>query len=155
MEEEMDLAAFILPYRKIPSRTILGIVVEWEYELSLLERNGTITTAGGLRNNGESSYDCVRRKFRDQLGMEATVIHAALAHIGGHLQHRLVGVCFTTEQIKVVGEPAEGCKRIRMDLKEALHLASQGVGVDDAFSIQVMALYIGLLAVGKIKPLLF
>lgn len=154
MEEEVDLAAFILPYKKIPLRTILWIVVEWEYELFLLERNGTITTAGGLRRKGEGSYDCARRELRDQLGMEATVMHASLAHVGGHLGHPLVGVCSTTEQIQVVGEPAEGCKRVRMSLEDAVRLAWRGVGIDDVFTVQVMALYTGLLAVGKTRPVL-
>lgn len=155
MEEEVDLAAFILPYRKIPSRMVMGFVIEWEYELFLLERNGTITTAGGLRRKGESSYDCARRELRNQLGMEATVMYASLAHLGGHLKHSIIGVCSTTEQIQVVGEPAEGCKRIRMSLEEAVRLAWRGVGIDDAFTVQVMALYTGLLAVGKIKPIYF
>lgn len=153
MSKRFEMAAFVLPYRRIPARTFMGIVIEWEYELFLLERNETITTAGGLRRENEGAYDCAKRELRDQLGMEATIIHASLAHLGGHLGHTLIGVCFTTEQVQLVGEPAEGCKRIRMSLKEAVEFAWRGVGVDDAFTIQVLALYTGLLATGKIKSI--
>lgn len=114
-----------------------------------------LTTVGGRRHDNESAYDCVRRHLLDQLGIEASIIHAAAARVCGHPGQEVWAQCLTTEKFFFAKKPGPGYERVLVSLKEALGWAIDGKLTDDAATIQVLSLNAGLTAYGKIDPIYF